>query len=119
MKDGIQQIVGKQIAGIVVAESDHDPSQQVFLVFGDGTTFEFYGKQFNCCGGLDNAASLARYIQSGGARVKKMYPAATATASANDGFEEKPAEGSLEDLLQRDLDAWKAAKAAVERARRC
>jgi len=119
VKDGLKEIVGKKIAGVVVAESDHDPSQQVFLVFEDGTTFEFYGRQFTCCGGLDQASVLARYIQSGGAQVKKIFPAAVATASANDGFEEAPpSQEPLEDLLQRDLDAWKAAKAAVERARK-
>ena len=117
MKDGLKDIVGKRIAGVVVAESDHDPAQQVFLVFADGTTFEFYGRQFTCCGGLDRAASLAAYIKSGGAQVKKLFPAGTATASANEGFDEAAPKESLAELLQRDLDAWTAAKAAVERAR--
>ncbi len=119
MKEGLKEIVGKRIAGVVLAESDHDPSQQVFLVFSDGTTFEFHGRQFTCCAGLDQAAALAGYIQSGGAQVKRIYPAARATVCAgNEAGPATPADEPLENLLKRDLDAWQAAKAWIESARR-
>ncbi|MEO5691922.1 MAG: hypothetical protein ABIQ72_02255 [Usitatibacter sp.] len=118
MKDGLKDIVGKRIAGVVVANSDHDPNQQVFLVFADGTTFEFYGRDFTCCAGLDRAAGLASYLKSGGGQVKKIFPAVVEAVSANQGFDEEPAEDPpLLELLQRDLDAWKAAKAAVAKAK--
>lgn len=118
MKDGLKEIVGKRIAGVVVAESDQDSRQQVFLVFGDGTTFEFHGNHFTCSAGLKESARLANYLKSGGAQVKRIFPAALATTSANEAHEEPAAPESLEGLLQRDLEAWKAARATVDRARR-
>jgi hypothetical protein len=42
MKDGLAAIVGRRIAGVVVAQSPHGPRQQVFLVFDDGARFELY-----------------------------------------------------------------------------
>ena len=46
MKDGLAHIVGKRIAGVVVAQSPRGPRQQVFLVFEDGTRLEFWGETF-------------------------------------------------------------------------
>ena len=44
MKRELAEIVGKRIAGVVVKESSHlSPPRQVFLIFDDGTNFEFYG----------------------------------------------------------------------------
>jgi broad specificity phosphatase PhoE len=43
MKRELTEIVGKRIAGVVVKESSHlSPPRQVFLIFDDGTNFEFY-----------------------------------------------------------------------------
>ena len=42
MKDGIRQIVGKTISGVVVKEADRLPRMQVYLLFTDGTYFEIY-----------------------------------------------------------------------------
>lgn len=53
MKDGLRGILGKSISNVVVASRDTAPKQQVFLVFSDGTYFEFYGEQFNCAGSVD------------------------------------------------------------------
>ena len=53
MKSGLSQIVGRQIAGVVVATKDRSPREQVFLTFTDGTHFEFWGDNFSCGGGVD------------------------------------------------------------------
>jgi hypothetical protein len=54
MKDGLRYIVGKRIAAVVAA-SPRAPRQQVFLVFDDDTRFEFWGENFSCCSGLEDA----------------------------------------------------------------
>ncbi len=75
MKDGLAKIVGKRIAGVVVAESPRGPRQQVFLVFDDGTRFEFWGDAFSCCSGLDKAAGLADYVEMAGGKIVSTYGA--------------------------------------------
>ncbi len=45
IKDGIKDIVGKKIKGVVVKESyslNRSPRSQVFLLFSDDTYYEFY-----------------------------------------------------------------------------
>lgn len=74
MKDGLKYIVGKQIAAVMVAYNEkNDPHNQVFLVFPDGTSFEFWGPCFSCCSALDPAAKIEDYIKAGGARVVAVY----------------------------------------------
>lgn len=74
MKDGLKYLIGKRIAGVVVAASErHSPKQQVFLVFTDGTRFEFWGENFSCCSGLDRAFGIADYIKSGGGEIRAVY----------------------------------------------
>jgi hypothetical protein len=53
MKDGIQQVIGKTISGVIVAKAQGRKSQQVFLVFNDETYFEFFGDSFTGGGGVD------------------------------------------------------------------
>ena len=54
MKSGVSEIIGKTIKGVVVStRNKNTPREQVFLVFDDGTYFEFYGKEFTCASGLD------------------------------------------------------------------
>ena len=66
MKDGLKDIIGRQVAAVVVARSDKgSPRNQVFLVFTDGSNFEFWGDSFTCCGGVDRTRDIARYIKSG------------------------------------------------------
>ena len=75
MKDGLAKIVGRRIAGVVVAQSPRGPRQQVFLVFDDGTRFEFWGESFSCCSGVDKAAGLADYVEMAGGEIVRMYGA--------------------------------------------
>lgn len=58
MKDGLKYLIGKRIRGVVVAASKRHPKHQVFLVFQDGTRFEFWGENFSCCSGLDKAEGI-------------------------------------------------------------
>ncbi len=47
MKDGIKQIMGKTIKGVVVKEDIYPSESQVFLIFTDGTYYEFYSKKIS------------------------------------------------------------------------
>lgn len=126
MKNGLRDIIGRRIAGVVVAESrTRHPRQQVFLVFDDGTRFELYGEAFSCCSGLDPARGIASYIRSGGGRVTRVY--GQASVAETEQVPQRHAEpsirdagrdsGDLEDLLAREVAAWNAAKALIARAR--
>ena len=75
MKDGLAEIVGRRVAGVVVAQSPRGPRQQVFLVFDDGTRFELYGESFTCCAGVDKAAGLADYVEMAGGEIVRTYGA--------------------------------------------
>src|SRR6187402_2752247 len=72
MKNGLKGIIGKQIAAVVVA-TGRAPRQQVFLVFSDGTRFEFWGEGFNCRSRLDAAAGIEEYVESGAGRIERVY----------------------------------------------
>jgi hypothetical protein len=64
MKDGIKQVLGKCIKSVIVAKSPKSPTRQVFLVFTDDTSFEFYGDQFSGAEGIDQGGieNVRRYI---------------------------------------------------------
>jgi hypothetical protein len=53
MKPGVKNIVGKTIAAVLVKERANTPRGQVFLVFSDGTYFEFYATEGNIQGASD------------------------------------------------------------------
>ncbi len=45
IKDGVEQIIGMRIAGLVIKqakESGGSPTNQLFLLFDDGSYYEFY-----------------------------------------------------------------------------
>lgn len=78
MKNGLKDIVGKTVSGVAVAANSHShPHQQVFLIFPDGTYFEFYGEQFSCASGLDKGdmEKACSYAKKGGGDIKAVYPA--------------------------------------------
>jgi hypothetical protein len=50
---GPDQVIGKRIAHVVVADQGRRPKRRVYLVFDDGTSFEFYGEHFQWCRGID------------------------------------------------------------------
>lgn len=102
MKNGLQHIVGKRISAVVVARGKDHTRDQVFLVFPDGSRFEFYGKDFSCCSGLDKAEGIERYVVGGGGKISAVY---------ND---ESPS--SLANRMKMDLEAWRIAKAVIAEA---
>lgn len=53
MITGAKKIIGKTIAGVVVKESDHNPKSQVFLIFSDNTSYEFYSDETEIRGNTD------------------------------------------------------------------
>ncbi len=127
MKGGLKHIIGKQIAGVLVAASERSPHEQVFLVFADGSSFEFWGDDFNCGAGLDRADGIWRYVTSAKGEIVRAYGrpadtawAARAPAAAESGATSNPvtAPESLADLMTRDLGAWTAAKAVIAKARK-
>lgn len=127
MKDGVKYLVGKQIAAVIVARSPRQPHDQVFLVFPDGTRFEFYGENFTCCSGLDRAAGIEEYVKSGGGEIVQVHgepiaSASPAKAAFSTGPEPAvpyhvPAPETLVDAMKRDLAAWEMARAAIGKAR--
>ena len=54
-KAAVADIIGKTIKHIVVKEGDRQPRSQVFLVFTDGSYYEFYSATAEIvgAGGLD------------------------------------------------------------------
>lgn len=75
MKDGLGYIIGKRIQAVLVAEGESDPRQQVFLVFEDGTTFEFWGQHFSCASGVTRGgvSEAIEYATKCSARVRDIY----------------------------------------------
>ena len=111
MKTGLKDILGKRIAAVVVAENpSRDPRQQVFLVFPDGSCFEFHGREFTCNAGLDAAEGIERGVESAGGRIVRVYGDIRPMAMA-------PTAEPTEALMARDLAAWKLARSAIAKAR--
>jgi hypothetical protein len=65
MKSQIREILGKKINGVVVKEGEKAPQTQVFLLFSDGTYYEFYGI-INGTGGVDRGGikEVRQYMAS-------------------------------------------------------
>lgn len=76
MKDGIKQIIGKTVTGVLVGHNERAPSRQVFLLFSDGTSFEFWGNDFTGAGGVDpgDARSVRESIERARGEVRASYP---------------------------------------------
>ena len=127
MKGGLKHIIGKQIAGVLVAASERSPREQVFLVFADGSSFEFWGDDFNCGAGLDRSDGIWRYVTSGKGEIVRAYgrpgdSARSGRPPLTTGRERPPyqvtAPETLEGLMTRDLEAWRQAKAVITKARK-
>jgi hypothetical protein len=108
---------------VVAASEKNTPRHQVFLVFTDGSNFEFWGDSFTCCGGVDRTRDIERYIASGGGEVVAVYsnpvnmpsqPPSTGPSPVEYCVNARP---SLESLMTKDLAAWNVAKQAILRAR--
>jgi hypothetical protein len=80
MKDGVADIIGKTIINVVVAANSTAPKQQVFIVFSDGTYFEFYGEKFTCTSCVDRGdlAAAIEYTSAMNAKITAVYPVVNA-----------------------------------------
>jgi hypothetical protein len=69
MKRGMEQIVGKTIAHVIVRERGNTPQSQLFLLFTDGTYYEFYSTEGNIYAtrGVErgNTEQVRAYMSSG------------------------------------------------------
>jgi len=59
------QLIGKTIAHIILKEGD-SPASQLFLLFTDGTYYEFYGGPLTGASGIDRGTleDVRRYMSS-------------------------------------------------------
>ena len=77
MKDGIGQILGRTVSGVIIAKNERrSPRYQLFLTFSDGTYFEIWGDSVACAGGIDRGGADAAiaYAESFGAHITARYP---------------------------------------------
>lgn len=72
VKNAIKGIVGKTISGVLVSENPRQPYTQVFLVFSDGTYYEFYG-MVNSAAGVNRGGieEAERYAGNFGGTITK------------------------------------------------
>ena len=108
MKRGLKTVVGKQIVTVVVATSEREPRQQVYLVFSDGTSFEFFGPSLGCCRRLDTAANIEEYVESRSGTIERVYGDVEQLARNDE---------SIEMALLADLQAWRQVKDVIDKAR--
>ncbi len=64
MRGKFEDLLGRRIKGVVVKESQRHPENQVFLLFSDGTYFEFYGASMRGANGIcwGDLESVRRYM---------------------------------------------------------
>ena len=80
VKPQITEIVGKKIAGVVVKENVNlSPPRQVFLIFDDGSNFEFYASSEMTWRESDPAAStgfgaIAQRLTRSGLNISNRKP---------------------------------------------
>ncbi len=76
MRTFIDQIVGKQIANVVVTESSRRPREQVYLVFTDGTHFELFGEDISCASHIEvgDVDDVVELMKGHGREKIKVYP---------------------------------------------
>lgn len=79
MKDGAKEILGKTIKGVVIATATGPdrPASRLFLVFADGTYFEFYSDtNIRPTGGVDPGGldKVKAYIRKTDEIVFETYP---------------------------------------------
>ena len=67
LKDSVRKILGRTIAAVVFKEksSPGDPSWQLFLVFDDDKSFEFYG--------TEDELRCSSHLETGGRKAVHEY----------------------------------------------
>ena len=64
MKSGLKDMIGRTVAGVVIAERPLSPKVLLFLTFTDGTFYEIYGDDIHatsgvCTGSMQDAVTYA------------------------------------------------------------
>jgi len=105
MKRGVKQIIGKRIQGVVAKKRTIQPYSQLFLVFSDGTYFEFYTY-------LDQICATGNLCRGGLEEVREYMGEEYVIFEAFDGkmreTEKKPA--SSRDKIKRPKPATRHGK---------
>jgi hypothetical protein len=116
--DGLKYIIGKRIAGVVVAASDHDPRKQVFLIFDDGTRFELRGTNLSCRSSLDKTAGLVDYLKSSEGEMSAFYgDLRHISAAMNESKASIQSRESLTGRVRLVLGSRRQAREAIDRAK--
>ena len=102
---------------MVVATSKRSPRNQVFLVFSDGTRFEFWGDNFSCCGGLDDGKTIQRYVDSNHGEIVRVYDEAPISTRDEAAQNVLASPDTLMERMKQDLEAWELAKAVIATAK--
>jgi hypothetical protein len=66
VKSGAREVVGRRISGVIAKEGKGSPRSQVFLLFDDGTYYEFYSDSpIRGTGGVDRGGyeSVLGYLR--------------------------------------------------------
>jgi hypothetical protein len=76
MKSGIGQIIGRTVEAVLTHERGDGtpPRHQVFLIFTDGSYYELYGDNINCCGGVSMKGGLKAALD-----YARVFPGGTIT----------------------------------------
>jgi hypothetical protein len=86
MKNGIRQIIGKSVSGVVLAENDErSPRTQLFLTFSDGTYLEIWGDEFTYAGAFDRGTieTASAYAKKFGSRITEIHPSPASEGEAD------------------------------------
>lgn len=75
IKDGVRKILGKRVAGVMVKNSANTPRAQVFLVFNDGTYYEFYSSVEISSGGSIDPGGRKEIIEYMGKTTSLIFEA--------------------------------------------
>ena len=92
MKDGLRELIGKEVSAVVVGNSERSPRIQVMLVLSDGTYFEFWGQDYSCASGVSfgGIAEATRYIEGGRGKVIATYLSPRPTSFTIENRQEDP-----------------------------
>ena len=108
MQQGVRNILGKRIKGVVVTEGSSGPRSQVFLIFSDNTYYEFFS--------FSTIRGISEVCEGGLEEVKDYMPA---NAILLECCEEEPRATTLgARLCQSFLRAWGCFGAIITGKRR-
>ena len=118
LKTGLKDVIGKEVAAVVVAESGAGSAAAGVFLYPGRHLLEFYGRDSPAVPALIRAERIERYVESGGGRIGAGRMGDAMAVRRRLGAERSPGPGSVEQLMARDLVAWRVAKEAIAKASR-